>query len=131
MLATKNQKVPDVNDALRAAAKKGCLAAVRFQGVEVDNADKNNNNSTALYIAAEEGQIEVLQFLVEQGADKDKADNNGVTALMISASKGHLDCLRYLVEQFSEKDKASNTGATALMAAAAMGHVDALRYLME
>ena len=126
MLATKNQKVPDVNDALRAAAKKGCLAAVRVQGVEVDN-----NNSTALYIAAEEGQIEVLQFLVEQGADKDKADNNGVTALMISASKGHLDCLRYLVEQFSEKDKASNTGATALMAAAAMGHVDALRYLME
>ena len=72
MLATKNQRIPDVNDVLRAAAKKGNLAVRRFlveEGVDKDDADRNNNNRTALIIAAEEGHIEVLEYLVEQGAD--------------------------------------------------------------
>ena len=51
MLATKNQRIPDVNDVLRAAAKKGNLAVIRFlveEGVDKDDADENDNNKTAL-----------------------------------------------------------------------------------
>ena len=67
MLATKNQRIPDVNDVLRAAAKKGNLAVIRFlveEGVDKDDADRNDENKTA-----GEGHIEVLEYLVEQGAD--------------------------------------------------------------
>ena len=79
MLATKNQRILTVNDDLRAAAKKGNLAVIRFlveEGVDKDDADENDDNKTALMIAAREGHAKVLEYLVEQGADKEKGNIN-------------------------------------------------------
>ena len=51
------------------------------------------------------GHVEVLRYLVEQGADKDKVGNIGITALMAAAISDQLGVARYLVEQGMEKDK--------------------------
>ena len=53
-----------------------------------DDAEKNDNNRTALQIAAMEGHVDVLRCLVEEGADKDKITNKGLTALMYAAANG-------------------------------------------
>ena len=134
MLATENQRVPDVNDALRAAAKKGCLAAVRFlleEGVDINNADKNDRDMTALHIAAREGHVEVLQYLVKQGANIERNDSCGWTALMWAAIMGQLEVLRYLVEQGAKKERPCNNGTTALMWAAYKGHFGVVEFLLE
>ena len=69
------------------------------------------------------------ECLVEQGADKDKANNNGATPLYISAGLGHVAVVRYLMEQGADKDKATNEGWSPLMIARARGHADIVAYL--
>ena len=45
-----------------------------------------------LFIAADEGRLEVVRFLVESGANKDQgATNDGTTPLYIAAHEGHLE----------------------------------------
>jgi ankyrin repeat protein len=41
----------------------------------------------------------VVQHLVQQGADKNKANNNGATPLYVAAEEGHLAVVLFLVEQ--------------------------------
>jgi ankyrin repeat protein len=51
-----------------------------------------------LFIAAQNGHLDVVRHLVEVGADKDQAQNQGATPLFIAAQNGHLDVVRHLVE---------------------------------
>ena len=65
-----------------------------------------NNGATPLWIAAQEGHLDVVQHLVEVGAHKDQATNYGATPLCIAAQEGHLDVVRHLVEVGAHKDQA-------------------------
>ena len=47
--------------------------------------------ATPLFIAAQNGHLDVVRHLVEVGADKDKARDTGATPLFIAAEKSHLD----------------------------------------
>ena len=63
--------------------------------------------ATALYIAAQNGHLEVVRFLVESGANKDQGTtDDGATALYIAAQTGHLEVVRFLVESGATKTKA-------------------------
>ena len=59
-------------------------------------------------IAAQNGHLDVVRHLVEAGADKDKADNQGTTPLYVAAQNGHLDVVHHLVEVGADKDQAKN-----------------------
>jgi ankyrin repeat protein len=65
-------------------------------------------------MAAQEGHLSVVMYLVQQGADKDQADINGATPLLKTVSKGHLSVVKYLVQQGADKHKANNNGVTPL-----------------
>ena len=52
--------------------------------------------ATALYLAAENGQLPVVQCLIDAGADKNAADEAGATALYTAAQYGHADVVGYL-----------------------------------
>ena len=83
-------------DAFLEAAKDGDLVVVkRFvqAGMSVNTA--GSNGVPALYRAADEGHLEVVRFLVEQGADMN-AWIDGSTVLHWAARKGHLAVVRYL-----------------------------------
>jgi ankyrin repeat protein len=53
-------------------------------------------NDYALGCCAEMGHLEMVKYLVEQGADIHAKDDS---ALRWSAEKGHLDVVDYLMEQ--------------------------------
>ncbi|XP_032984085.1 protein phosphatase 1 regulatory subunit 12C isoform X2 [Rhinolophus ferrumequinum] len=57
----------------------------------------NADGISALHQACIDENLEVVQFLVEQGATVNQADNEGWTPLHVAASCGYLDIARYLL----------------------------------
>ena len=122
----------NTRDALRVAAERGAVEAVRFladEGVSRDDADEDG--WTPLLNAAWYGHLAVIQCLLEQGAGKDKATNNGATPLSLAAQNGHLIVVQCLLEQGADEDKSNNNGASPLYLAAEDGHLAVVQYLLE
>ena len=85
---------------------------------------------TALMYAAYGGHLEVLQYLVEQGAEKDNVNNNGFTALMYAAQNGRFGVVEFLLEDGVDVNKVATDGWTALHLVAGRGHAEILSILM-
>ena len=81
-------------------------------------------DNTALHKAAGGGHIEVVRFLVENGADVNARDKGDDTALHDAAFEGHIEVVRFLLE-----NGADVTGA--LHEAADRGHLEVMRFLVE
>ena len=114
------------------AAEAGNLERVRLlleQGV-----DKNQIGGlwkeTAIGIAASNGYLDIVQCLVEQGADVEKTDKDGNTPIIDASHNGHLRVVCYLLEQGANREKAGNGGWTSLHHAAAQGHLEITKLLM-
>ena len=75
--------------------------------------------------------MDVLRYLVEQGADKDCCDVRGTTPLLTAAHNGHLRMVRYLVEIGADMNMADEDGFSPLNKAAENGHLDVVRHLVE
>ena len=86
---------------------------------------------TALGLAASGGHLDVVTFLIQAGADKEKPRNDGMTALGVAASRGHLDVVICLLDAGADKEKPQKDGMTAVILAAAAGHFDVARLLLE
>ena len=100
------------------------------EGTDV-NMTCSSSNVTALQIAAAGGIFAIVQYLIQNGADKNVADNTGATALYEAAQNGHLPVVQYLIEQGADKNKANNDCADPLSVAAHNGHLPVVRYLLE
>ena len=100
-----------------AAAAGGNLTTVRSllqQGVNVDQTTKRG--STALMHAA---SIAMMQLLLENGADINKASHDGNTPLSWACMGSNIEEARYLLEQGADRDKADSIGLTPLHSVAA------------
>ena len=65
-------------------------------GVVSHAADEvGSNGETALWVAAENGDLPEARAQLERGADVDQADFQGQTPLWAAAYKGHLDMLQW------------------------------------
>ena len=73
--------------------------------------------------------LRLVKYLVEQGADKDKADHQGWTPLLVAAQEDHIMVVQCLVEHGADKDKANDDGLTPLRIAQVKGHVEMAAYL--
>ena len=116
---------------MQAAVRGGNLDGVQLllrQGVDKDETDRDG---TALWKAACEDHLPIVRFLVEQGADMEKASLRGTTPLIIASEKGRSEVVRYLLEQGADRDKANPNGWTALHWAAFMGHLEIAVLLMS
>ncbi|XP_048581255.1 ankyrin repeat domain-containing protein 50 [Nematostella vectensis] len=82
------------------AVLEGDVTKVRFllkysPGIRINHASKHG--LTALQQAAWDGHVDLVNFLLEQGADLSLVDSNGYTALHLASQSGHLDVVSLLV----------------------------------
>jgi uncharacterized protein len=115
------------------AARFGQIERVRqmlaTDGTLVDRADLSGN--TALMFAAKQGFAEIVEFLLQQGADPNRAGGKfAVTPLMLAASAGHVTIAQRLLAAGAEAKTANTDGSTALMAATLAGSPETVTLLL-
>ena len=86
---------------------------------------------TALHGAAFSKKEDMVELVLELGADVDAQDADGVTALMVASSQGCEGIVRRLVEAGADVLKRTRHGSTCYHAAAAVGAEKALLPLLE
>lgn len=81
-------------------ATSGMLHAVKWfveAGMTL-SVSEHNTKQTILHVAAHEGYIDMIQYVLLQGVCIDVRDVEGRTALHHEAPMGHIDCLTVLLE---------------------------------
>ena len=87
---------------LRDAVVRGDVDAVkRLEGDGVDWRDLGayDEEFSALHRAARNGRMEMVRYLVENGADVAAANTDGDTPLVLAVEREHTDVVAYLTEQ--------------------------------
>ncbi|OTF83741.1 26S proteasome non-ATPase regulatory subunit 10-like protein [Euroglyphus maynei] len=86
---------------------------------------------TPLIIAASAGHKDIVEYLVNKGADIDAATVNGQRPLHYAASKGWIDICRYLVESGATINVCDRLKQTPLHRSVSRGHEDIVRYFLS
>jgi hypothetical protein len=76
------------------------------------------------------GHLEIVQYMVENGANLDLRSDDGNTALMFAAEKGNTAIVKYLVENDANINARNNKGETALSWAYDKGEMGVYDYLI-
>jgi len=92
----------------------------------------SNNLENIINIASREGNLDVIKFLVDKGADVNSKDKDGYAPLNRAALAGHLDIVKYLVNKGGADVNAKDEdGNTPLYYAAGKGHLDIVKFLVN
>ncbi|WP_265025261.1 ankyrin repeat domain-containing protein [Wolbachia endosymbiont (group B) of Pammene fasciana] len=86
---------------------------------------------TLLTIAAENGYTNIVNVLLEKGADVNRKNWYDMTPLHLAAGNGHVDIVNLLLEKGVVVDERYHSGNTVLHLAAKNGHVDVVKVLLE
>ena len=111
------------------------LDSVIQRGVSID--DIGHLGKTALHYAAERGDSNAIQLLLEHGSDvnaytsPDSGKPDGLTALHLAAMHGHTDAVQIFCEHGAGVKKCGVFASTPLHQASSHGHPETIRKLLE
>uniref|UniRef100_A0A8R1HPJ7 ANK_REP_REGION domain-containing protein n=1 Tax=Caenorhabditis japonica TaxID=281687 RepID=A0A8R1HPJ7_CAEJA len=104
-------------------------ALIREKQVPVDSAD--DDDVTALHIAAAMGNNNLVLKLLDHNANIDACNQLGMTAYHYAAREGKLAVIDTLLQRGANHQQKTSLGVTALTLACAGGHVDVVRRLLS
>mmetsp|Transcript_8876 Transcript_8876/g.12448 ORF Transcript_8876/g.12448 Transcript_8876/m.12448 type:complete len:301 (+) Transcript_8876:25-927(+) len=104
------------------------LSIIEGKG-SVDCKDRKGN--TALILATQERQTQVLEALLQARASVNEANTNGDTALSVCACNGEFDIARLLIASYAQVQNANRSGQTPLMYASLYGHSHIIKTLLQ
>jgi tetratricopeptide (TPR) repeat protein len=114
-----------------AALLNDAAQAQRLLNIDPNCISANNHiGETALHIAAELGDPELVGLLVTAGADVLHKDIWGGTPLHVAAGRGRLDILELLLDKCSDINALGKDNKTALCLAAERGHLEVAKALI-
>jgi ankyrin repeat protein len=122
----------DGTTALHWAALRNDLTLTELLlGASADvNAKTRLGEMTPLFMAAKNGNAEIIKALLNAGADAKSVSTTGTTTLMLAAAAGSSGAVQALLSAgVSVNAKDLNQGQTALMFAAAQGRAEVIRLL--
>lgn len=93
---------------------------------------KDDEGINSLMKASEAGELEVVDYLLQQGATSDAHDDEGWNCLMWAALSGQTEVCELLVKEWSlPAEFSTHRSETPLMKAAAGGHWDVCQFLLS
>jgi ankyrin repeat protein len=84
---------------------------------------------TPICVAAEREQLDIVQFLVQAGADTNIANKKGETALTFAAQQGNLGMVTVLINGGANPNLTDNKSWTPLQLAESAGRVEVATFL--
>ncbi|XP_033618023.1 2-5A-dependent ribonuclease isoform X2 [Fukomys damarensis] len=115
--AVKNKDVNQIEQLLKIGAN------VNFQEEE--------GGWTPLHNAIQGGSKDIVDLLLDYGADPHQRKNNGATSFIIAGIEGNVELLRLFLSKGADVNEYDSNGFTAFMEAAEHGNVEALKFLYE
>ncbi len=123
---------PIVPSEMIAACRNGRVEKVRKHveaGMSVNGVEQRDGHRP-LTAAAAAGQLEVVRFLLDMGADPDSQNYFEKPALVLAATKGHLAVVKLLLDRGADVNLQGSTWA-AIAEAAQAGHFAVVKELMS
>ncbi len=118
---------------LQYAAELGNLhiaSELMAAGARVDTV--GNGGRTALHFAVLGRHLDLIQFLIEKGADLNARDREGTSPLDDAVWRGSLDAAAILLAHGARLNEAEvKTGATPINEAAYLGRTELVKYLLQ
>ncbi len=118
----------DYKNMIDIAAKKGYIDVLKYLIFEQTYYQPKRVTvviDRALQSAVGANQLEVVKYLVSEGADVDEGEGE---ALMLAAGRGHLDMIKYLLSLGVDIHRGDGV---ALISAAYGGRLNVVKYLVE
>ena len=84
------------------AARDGQMGVLKEMIQEVDINSIGNEGLTALHYSAINNHVEVVKYLIENGADINVKDNNGQTPFYIAAREGKLEIVKLFLDFYAD-----------------------------
>lgn len=107
------------------------LVETGVQGWKID-VNTECNGRMAIHMAVEWRHVEVIKYLLSQGADPvARCEGTGSTPLHLAAVHGNVDVATLLLKQNINPDIVDNDGGTALGSAIRFGNKDVIKILLE
>ena len=108
----------------------------KFLGLEevIQTGDESTDEKIllkAMLLASRNGQLEIVKYLVEHGADLNAKDEDNETAFILASKCGHLGIAKFLVETGADVNAEGKFGWTALIYASRRGNLEMVKYLVE
>jgi ankyrin repeat protein len=120
-------------DEIHEAARQGNLEKVRAL-VDKDPtliAAKDKGGETPLHWAAFSGNIDLVRFLLEKGAEVDARNGRGLTPLAFAALQGRTPAAGLLIERGADANVRNALNITSLIIAAEQGAVELVEKLIS
>jgi ankyrin repeat protein len=103
--------------------------AVETQLVNLNSVDRRG--LTAIHAAAQNGQMEIVRYLIQFKVDINTTAKSKETPLISTLSRGHLKVATLLIENGADINVTNHLGQTPLMLAAGNGSIDIVKTLIE
>jgi ankyrin repeat protein len=99
-------------------------------GIDINKCEEKNKCSP-LYIAAQIGNIDIVELLIQNGADINLCNCEGDHALIISANLGHFDIAKLLIQNHADINHCDHANANALYFASQNGYLNIVELLIQ
>ena len=97
----------------------------------VNSKGQDNVQKTLLHKAALQHSLEIVEFLIQLGANVNAKAENDCTPLHYAAYKGKIEVVKYLIEHGAQVDMRKKGGATPLHWAAENSKIEVVKYLID
>lgn len=107
-------------------------------GADVNQIDSGRDDNTPygskwtpLHVASKKGYYEIIETLIENGADIECMTTSGFTPLMIASYSDHVGAIEMLLDKGAKVYNKGINGKTALMYASQKGHIKVIGILIR